>query len=250
MEMSFPHPIATAAATGLALAGVAAVAAYGVMYPESQTFGRTIVAPPLPNQIALTFDDGPNPAATPRLLEVLARRNVSATFFLIGNFVRLEPTIAREIAAAGHTIGNHTMTHPFLPKYSSARIRAELAGCNAELEDTLGQRVELFRPPHGGRTPAVFRAAAALGLKTVQWNLIVGDWMDISSATILERVERGVARHRRTGRGTNVVLHDGGQDALGQPRLRTIEAVESLLSRVAEDTQFVVPTGDAAQPWR
>ena len=235
--MSFPHPIATAAATGLALAGVAAVAAYGVMYPESQTFGRTIVAPPLPKQIA-------------RLLEVLARRNVSATFFLIGNFVRLEPTIAREIAAAGHTIGNHTMTHPFLPKYSSARIRAELAGCNAELEDTLGQRVELFRPPHGGRTPAVFRAAAALGLKTVQWNLIVGDWMDISSATILERVERGVARHRRTGRGTNVVLHDGGQDAMGQPRLRTIEAVESLLSRVAEDTQFVVPTGDATQPWR
>lgn len=248
--MSLPYPIATAAATGLTLAGIAAVGAYGVMYPESQLFGRTIVAPPLPNQIALTFDDGPNPAATPRLLEVLARGNVRATFFLIGNFVRLEPALTREIAAAGHMIGNHTMTHPFLPKYSAARIQAELAGCNAELEDTLGQRVELFRPPHGGRTPAVFHAASGLGLKVVQWNLIVGDWMDIPSATILERIERGVARHRRSGRGTNVVLHDGGQDALGQPRMRSVQAVESLLSRVAVGTQFVVPTCDITQPWR
>ena len=247
--MSLPYPIATATVTSLALAGIAAVGAYGVMYPESQLFGRTIVAPPLPNQFALTFDDGPNPTATPQLLEILACRNVKATFFLIGDFVRLEPALTREIAAAGHTIGNHTMTHPFLPKYSAARIQAELAGCNAELEDTLGRRVELFRPPHGGRTPAVFRAAARLGLKTVQWNLIVGDWMDISSATILERVERGVARHRRSGRGTNVVLHDGGQDALGQPRMRSVDAVKSLLTRVAADTQFVVPTGDVARPW-
>ena len=234
----------------LSLVTLAAVGAYGAMYPESQLFGRTIVAPPLPNQVALTFDDGPNPTATPRLLEILARRNVKATFFLIGDFVRLEPGLAREIAAAGHTIGNHTMTHPFLPKYSAARIQAELAGCNAVLEDTLGQRVELFRPPHGGRSPAVFHAARGLGLKVVQWNLIVGDWMDVSSATILERVERGVARHRRSGCGTNVVLHDGGQDGLGQPRLRSVEAVEKLLERVATDTQFVVPTGDEAQPWR
>lgn len=246
--MSLPYPIATAAA-GLTLAGIAAVGAYGVMYPESQLFGRTIVAPPLPNQIALTFDDGPNPTATPRLLEILARRNVKATFFLIGDFVRLEPGLVREIAAAGHTIGNHTMTHPFLPKYSAARIQAELAGCNAMLEDTLGRRVELFRPPHGGRTPAVFRAAAGLGLNVVQWNLIVGDWLDVSSATILERVERGLARHRRRGYGTNLVLHDGGQDGLGQPRIRSVEAVEKLLERVAADTQFVVPTGNAACPW-
>ena len=242
-------PLDVAAISGITFAGLAATAAYGVMYPESQLFGRTIVAPPLPNQIALTFDDGPNPTATPRLLEVLARRDVKATFFLIGDFVRLEPGLVREIAAAGHTIGNHTMTHPFLPKYSAARIQAELAGCNAMLEDVLGRRVELFRPPHGGRTPAVFRAAAGLGLNVVQWNLIVGDWMDVSSATILERVERGVAKHKRRGCGTNVVLHDGGQDGLGQPRIRSVEAVEKLLLRVAADTEFVVPTGNAACPW-
>ena len=245
--MSVATPLTIAAVSGLA---IAATTAYGVMYPESQLFGRTMVAPPKPHQLALTFDDGPNPAATPQLLEVLARHNVRATFFLIGDFVRLEPVLAREIAAAGHTIGNHTMTHRFLPRYSAVRILSEIAGCNAALEDTLGRKVELFRPPHGGRTPAVFRAAASLGLKTVQWNLIVGDWTDASPAKLLSRLEHGIARHRRSGRGTNVVLHDGGQAGLGQPRLKTVEAVEALLQKLPADTEFVVPTGDVTQPWK
>jgi peptidoglycan-N-acetylglucosamine deacetylase len=246
--MSVATPITLAAISGLTLAGIAATVAYGTMYPESQLFGRTIVAPPQPNQLAFTFDDGPNPAATPQLLEVLARHNIRATFFLIGDFVRLEPALTREIASAGHAIGNHTMTHRFLPRYSSARILSELADCNAMLEDTLGRKVELFRPPHGGRTPAVFRAAESLGLKTVQWNLIVGDWTDISSDALLARLENGIGRHRRSGHGTNVVLHDGGQAGLGQPRLQTVQAVSSLLQNLSQDTEFVVPTGNT-QPW-
>jgi peptidoglycan/xylan/chitin deacetylase (PgdA/CDA1 family) len=249
MLMGLTNSLDAIAISGLTLVGLAAAAAYGVMYPESQLFGRTIVAPPTPRQLALTFDDGPNPAATPQLLEVLFRRNIRATFFLIGDFVRLEPALTREIAAAGHVIGNHTMTHPFLPRYSAARIQAELAGCNAILEDTLGRKITLFRPPHGGRSPAVFRAAASLGLRTVQWNLIVGDWSAASSAIILTRLQNGIARHRRAARGTNIVLHDGGQAGLGQPRLRTVEAVDNLLRSLAADTQFVVPTGISAQPW-
>ncbi len=248
--MGVANPLDLAVISAIGLVGFGATAAYGVMYPESQLFGRTIVAPPRPNELALTFDDGPNPAATPRLLEVLARRNVRATFFLIGDFVRLQPGLTREIAAAGHTIGNHTMTHRFLPRYSAARILSEIVGCNAALEDTLGRKVELFRPPHGGRTPAVFRAAESLGLKTVQWNLIVGDWMDVSPPTLLSRLEHGIGRHRRSGIGTNVVLHDGGQAGLGQPRLKTVEAVEALLQTHTGDTDFVVPTGDITQPWR
>jgi len=238
-----------AAASGLTFTGLAAAAVYGALSPESQLFGPTLVAPPLPNQLALTFDDGPNPAATPQLLEVLTRHNIRATFFLIGDFVRLQPALTREIAAAGHIIGNHTMSHPFLPRYSSTRIHSELAGCNAVLEDTLGRRITLFRPPHGGRSPAVFRAARSLGLHTVQWNLIVGDWSAASAEIILARLERGIARHTRAGRGTNIVLHDGGQGGLGQPRLRTVEAVARLLDRIASGTQFVVPTSTPGQPW-
>jgi peptidoglycan/xylan/chitin deacetylase (PgdA/CDA1 family) len=230
--------------TSVTLTGVAGALTYATLSAQAQIFGRTILGPPLPQQLALTFDDGPNPAATPALVEVLARHSVRATFFLIGDFVRREPALTREIAAAGHAIGNHTMTHPWLPFISAARIRAELAGCNGALEDTLGSKVELFRPPHGAVRPEVLRAAGELGLKTVQWNLIVGDWDADSSATILTRLEGGIARNRRRGRGTSVVLHDGGHTGLGQPRLRTVEAVDRLLGSLdclESATSFVTP---------
>jgi len=234
--MSSPLNIAATCA----LTGVAGSLTYATLSAQSQLFGRTVLAPPLPNQLALTFDDGPNPAATPQLLEVLARHKARATFFLIGDFVLREPTLTREIAAAGHVIGNHTMTHPWLPFVSAARIRTELASCNAALETTLGRRVLLFRPPHGAVRPAVLRTARELGLKTVQWNLIVGDWSAASADIILERTARGIARNRRRGRGTNVVLHDGGHTGLGQPRLNTVEAVDRLLGSLS-DTILVTP---------
>jgi len=236
-----------AVAAGASLVAAAAALTYGVVGDESQIFGPTLVAPPHPNQLALTFDDGPNPTATPRLLEILARHNVRATFFLIGQFVLREPGLTREIAAAGHTIGNHTMHHPWLPRLPARRILAELTDCSRALEDTLGQRVNLFRPPHGAKRPAVLRAAAALGLQTVQWNLIVQDWEPVDAQTILSRIEAGIAANQRRSigtsrsRGTNVVLHDGGQSALGQPRLPTVEAVGMLLSRLPPATEFVVP---------
>lgn len=235
----------TGAGAGLAAAGVAAgvagVAAYAGLSAESQLFGRTLVRPAGVRQLALTFDDGPNPVATPVLLEVLARAGVRATFFLIGQFALREPELVRAIAAGGHEVGNHSMTHPRLPLLSAARIRAELGDCNKALEDTLGAGVRVFRPPFGARRPAVLRAAAELGLVTVQWNLIVGDWKPRTPEDLLGRLERGIAANQRRGRGTNVVLHDGGQGRLGEPRLPTVEAVRRLLERVSVGTEFVQP---------
>lgn len=231
------------------IAGASAVAGgalcglgyYSISYPESQVFGRTLVSPPQPGQIALTFDDGPNPVATPCLLDVLARHNIRATFFLIGNFVRREPALTRRIAAAGHLIGNHTLSHCWLPRLTSARIRQEIADCNRVLEDTLGSSVRFFRPPYGARRPAVLRHATALGLQTTMWNLIVDDWKPQAPETLLARVEQGIRRNRARTRGTNVVLHDGGQSALGQPRLPTVQAVEMLLDRLPIGSSFVTP---------
>jgi peptidoglycan/xylan/chitin deacetylase (PgdA/CDA1 family) len=239
--MSAPNPFTVAAVSGLAFTGIAGTLTYATLSAQSQIFGRTILAPPLPQQLALTFDDGPNPTATPQLLEVLARHKVRATFFLIGEFVKREPALTREIAAAGHAIGNHTMTHPWLPFVSAARVRAELAGCNAAIEDTIAAKVSLFRPPHGALRPAVLRAARELNLKTVQWNLIAGDWDADSSSTILTRVQNGIARNRRRGRGTNVVLHDGGHLGPSQPRLKTVEAVAQLLPSLDAGMRFVIP---------
>lgn len=215
----------------LTAAATAGGLAYAALWPQSQLFGRVLVAGSNPSEIALTYDDGPNDEATEQLLEVLARHEVRATFFLIGGFIRQRPALVRSIAAAGHVIGNHTMTHPWLSWQSSARIRAELAGCNAALEDTLGAPVRFFRPPHGARRPVVLRMARELGLTAVQWNITAFDWNPISPEEILANVTRGITRNQRRGRASNVLMHDGGHLGIGQPRLPTVEATNRLLQQ-------------------
>ncbi len=222
-----------------ALTAAGGTLAYATLAPQSQIFGPALVAPRRPDEMALTYDDGPNPAATPQLLEVLARHQVRATFFLIGRFVLAEPALVREIAAAGHLIGNHSATHPWLSFVSDARIRQELRDCNAALEDTLGAPVRYFRPPHGARRPYVLRTARELGLTPVQWNIICGDWNPVASDTIFTRAVRGISRNERSNRASNIVLHDGGHTALNAPRLATVDATDRLLNRYLSGKKFV-----------
>jgi peptidoglycan/xylan/chitin deacetylase (PgdA/CDA1 family) len=226
---------------GAGLAAAAGLCTYGVVADEAQIFGRTLVAPPEPGQLALTFDDGPNPAATPRLLEALAKHGARATFFLIGDYVLREPGLVREILAAGHVVGNHTMHHLWLPRHSAAIIRAEMLACNEAVEQTTGERVTLFRAPHGAKRPAVMRIAGELGMQTVQWNLMVGDWKERSGEDLLGRMRRGIAANDRRGRGTNVVLHDGSQFDPAADRASTVNAVERLLRALPRETRFVTP---------
>ena len=120
-----------AAALGLAFGGLV----YASVWPTSQLFGEALIAGSDSREVALTFDDGPNDAATPELLEVLAKHGVSATFFMIGNFARQRPEIVRQVAAAGHLIGNHTMSHPKLSMEPATRVRQELAECKATLRN-------------------------------------------------------------------------------------------------------------------
>ena len=210
----------------------AAVWTYGSLAPESQLFGRTIVAGGDAAEFALTFDDGPNDPWTGRLLDVLARHQARATFFLIGKYVRERPDLVREIRNAGHVIGNHTMTHPWLAVQSAARVREELAGCNAALEDVLGEKVRFFRPPHGSRRPAVLRAARELALTAVMWNAMGFDWRANATAEgIAAHLERGIARNWRRGRGSNLLLHDGGHVAMGADRSPSVEATRRILER-------------------
>src|SRR5438270_9029001 len=148
----------------LASAAAASYAGYATMAPASQLYGRTLTHGCDPSQMALTFDDGPNDPHTLHLLAVLAKHNAKATFFLIGKYVRQRPDIARAILAAGHEIGNHTESHPNLILVSAARLRQELGDCNKALEDALGTKIRLFRPPFGGRRPNVLRTAQCMGL--------------------------------------------------------------------------------------
>lgn len=209
------------------------------MWPQSQIFGRTLIAGSDPNEAALTFDDGPNDGCTERLLELLARYDTHATFFLIGRFARERASLVRRIRDSGHVVGNHTWTHPRLMFSSSRRIREELSATNAAIEDILGERVQYFRPPHGARRPAVLRMAREMGLIPVLWNVTVFDWNPIPAEGLLQKMESGIRRNQRRGRGSNLLLHDGGDTGIGVDRSRTIAATASLLKTWSGKTQFV-----------
>ena len=130
------------------------------MAPTGQWYGKTFTGLRAGSrELALTYDDGPNDPHTLRLLEILAKHEIHATFFLIGRYVRRRPDIAREIFRAGHAIGNHTETHPLLIFKSEAEIRRQLSECRTALEEAIGEPSSLFRPPFGGRRPAVLRIA-------------------------------------------------------------------------------------------
>ena len=229
----------------LAAAAVSAIAAsgtlaYAALAPQSQLFGRTLIAGRDPAEVALTYDDGPNDAATLQLLEVLARHNVRATFLMIGRFVHQRPEIARAVHAAGHLVGNHTMTHPWLAWQTERVIREELRGCNQALEDVLGAPIRYMRPPHGARRPAVLRIARELGLTLVQWNAMGNDWLPIGPDGVLRNVQRGLRSVRARGRGANILLHDGYDQRMGADRSATVQATDRLLTQLVASGSRII----------
>ena len=138
------------------------------MAPTGQWYGRTFTGlPPGSRQLALTYDDGPNDPHTLRLLEVLARHGVQATFFLIGRYVQQRPDIVRELVKAGHVVGNHTFSHPLLIFKSAQELRSQLDNCDRALTDAVGEHSNLFRPPFGGRRPVVLRIAQRMRLEPI-----------------------------------------------------------------------------------
>jgi peptidoglycan-N-acetylglucosamine deacetylase len=218
--------LATVLTATAAASAAAAMASYQSMSPTGQWYGRTFTGLASgTKQLALTYDDGPNDPHTLRLLEVLAKHNVRATFFLIGHFVREQPDTAREVANAGHVIGNHTFTHPLLTFKSAAQIRKELTDCRSALQDVIGQHSNLFRPPFGGRRPAVLRVARELGLTPIMWNVTGYDWTAPPAAEIDRKVSSQI-------RGGDVILlHDGGHRQMGADRSQTISATDNLITR-------------------
>jgi peptidoglycan/xylan/chitin deacetylase (PgdA/CDA1 family) len=223
----------------LAIAGAAAAGAislgYQSMSPTGQWFGRAFCGSPgRGKKLALTFDDGPNDPYTLRLLDLLAKRDVQATFFLIGRYAKQRPDIVREIARRGHVIGNHTFTHPRLIFLPAARVRQEIVQCREAITEAVGEHSNLFRPPWGGRRPGTFRLVRQLGLEPIMWNVTGYDW----NAPSVESIEQKVASKIRGG--NVVLLHDGGHAAFGADRSKTVEAVDRLLTRYkSEGCDFV-----------
>ncbi len=230
---------------GLTAAAAATAAGYQSMAPTGQWYGRTFAGGIRGSkQIALTFDDGPNDPHTLQLLDVLAKSNVRATFFMIGRYVQQRPDIARVVAQAGHVIGNHTFTHPLLIFKSEAETHAQIVDCQKALQDAVGEHSNIFRPPFGGRRPATLRIARELGLQTAMWNVTGYDWNAPPAAVI----EKKVARQIRGG--DVILLHDGGHRTPNADRGQTVLATGNLIRRYKDaGYEFVtVETAVSRQP--
>jgi len=223
------------ACAGLALGATA----YAAMWPGSRIFGEALTAPARPGELALTFDDGPNATWTPRLLEILARNSVQATFFLLGSRAEGEPRLVRRIAAAGHLIGNHSWSHPNMARASASRVREELERTNGTLEQITGMPVKFFRPPFGARRPAVLRIARELGLTPVLWNAMTSDWSEPSAERIADQLKKAIEGQRRRGHAANIVLHDGGHRDPGANREPSVTAAGLLIERYKATHRFV-----------
>jgi peptidoglycan-N-acetylglucosamine deacetylase len=217
--------------------------AYASRWPSSRLFGRALIAPARPGELALTFDDGPNPACTPQLLDTLAAHQVHATFFLLGGFAQSQPELVRRIAAQGHVIGNHSWFHPDLSRTPEARIREELGRTSDALQQITGAPVRYFRPPYGARRPVVFRIARELGLVPVLWNAMTTDWSEDAAERISARLAQKIDRLTRAGHAANIVLHDGGHRALGANREPSIQAAGRLIARYRQTHTFVTLRG-------
>ena len=169
-------------------------------------------------QIALTFDDGPHPSLTPRILEILDRYGVSATFFMVGRNVINYPDAARAVLAAGHEIGNHTFSHGHVEALDEATLAEEIGRCEDAVEELCEYRPHLFRPPEGALTEALMRCTETGDYRLVLWSLDTRDWENKNAdeivACVLQRIKPGDI----------ILMHD----YIGR-KSKTPEALERLL---------------------
>jgi peptidoglycan-N-acetylglucosamine deacetylase len=238
--------------SGSAVAAAGA-AAWGAVSPWSQLYGPTVRRTSSPRKVALTFDDGPNPAVTPRLLELFDRYSVRATFFAVGKFARACPDLVREISERGHALGNHTDTHPNLFFELRAGIRDQIARCQDAIASAAGgEPPRWMRPPYGYRNPLLDAEVRRARMQIVLWSKICWDWKPQRPQGLIERLS-SVARTDRQ-HGDVVVLHDGDHRALGSDRGHVVAALGHWLPRWRDaDMEFVTmdsataPTSDSAQ---
>jgi peptidoglycan/xylan/chitin deacetylase (PgdA/CDA1 family) len=214
------------AALGVSVAGAVV---HGALYPNSPLFGKVIATVrPDGGQLALTFDDGPNPAATPAILDALGARGVKASFFILGRHAQRWPDLVRRIAAEGHVVCNHGYHHRKLHLRSPTYVRSDLELGTQAIVDACGVRPRFFRAPHGVRSPWVTPIARSLGQRTVGWTRGVWDSSRPGVEVIVERTLRAARP------GAILLLHDGdGYDPSGD-RTQTAQAVPILVDRILE----------------
>ena len=227
---------ARAGALATALTGLAVLVGYDTFAPWSDAFGKTYwEATTAQRVVALTFDDGPNEPFTSGVLDILAREQVKATFFLIGMNARLYPQVASRIAREGHAIGNHSDSHP--PGFAlepTQYLRSEVNRAEESIHAVTGVYPRFFRPPQGIRSPWLMRVLEQDSLITVTWDDAPGDWEPYSANHLVQ------ATVARAHPGAIILLHDGLNLAHPANRSATLAALPRVIEQLrAEGYRFV-----------
>jgi peptidoglycan/xylan/chitin deacetylase (PgdA/CDA1 family) len=178
---------------------------------------------------ALTFDDGPHPQGTPAVLEILARERMHATFFLVGEQVRRNPSLAAEIVAAGHGIGLHCDRHRNLLRLAPWQVHADIGRAQDTIEQACGRAIALYRPPYGVLNASALRTARAHDWRTLLWSHAGKDWQEQATpASIAALVTDGAEE------GSVLLLHDADDYSAPDSWRRTVGALPRVLETLAE----------------
>lgn len=175
-------------------------------------------------RVALTFDDVPDPRYTPLVLNVLKRKRVRATFFVVGSRAAKHPGLVRRIVDEGHAVGNHTYSHPELPKLSLGQVKREIERTGAEIKETAGFEPAMIRPPYGDIRPTQLDWARSRGYTVVNWDVDSQDWRQIPSGVVLRNALRGLRP------GSIILMHAGG--GTGQNLFGTVNALPHLIDQL------------------
>lgn len=168
------------------------------------------------NQVAITFDDGPNPEFTSKVLSLLKKYQVKATFFCIGKNIKAHPELFQRIVSEGHAVGNHTYSHSnFFGFFSVKKVVSELRQTNQVVKEISGLEMKLYRPAFGITNPHIKKALQITGLHSIGWSKRSLDTTNLSEKTILNRVTQNLEK------GDIILLHDSS--------LKTLNVLEQLL---------------------
>lgn len=201
-----------------------ALTAWGILHPRSRLFGPNLSCIPTRERVvALTFDDGPHPGITPRVLDILQERGARATFFLIGRHAAEYPAIVRRMIAEGHALGSHSQTHSYLFwALPPGRLAREIRAGRRSLECASGRPCRLFRAPVGMKSCFLRRVLEREGLTLVSWGLRFLDSAPANPARLRARLRRRIAA------GSILALHDG-HDRKPEGNPAVLEALPALL---------------------
>lgn len=198
---------------------------HGAFHRNSRVFGPVLgQLPTTARQVSLTFDDGPNPDATPRILDELARHGVKATFFILGAHAERWPELVHRVVSEGHQIGNHGYFHRKLHLKSPFYVKRDLVLGKRAIERAGAASPKFFRAPHGFRSPWVTAIAKSLGERTIGWSLGVWDSDMPGVSVIVARTIEG------TKPGSIILLHDGDGYNANADRSQTAAAVPQIIA--------------------